>query len=484
VSDAASLPQWWVIGFTGHRHLVDPEAIARLVGQTIDDLRRRNPWLSGVASAAAGSDTIFGEEMRRRGHPLRVVLPFATERFKQDFHDDPEGWSRVEALLEAAASVEVVPPIDPDPAVAYMDSGIQTVDAADVVIAVWDGRAGSGPGGTADAVRYARAVKRPLIVIDPVTGQSSAERLENLPSPGTAPITPATVGDPEQLVRSYFEAVNLEAADCAPRVRHLMRWYVWLHLIAASLAAAVTVFAVPFEFAVGVGIGEAGVLITAFVILTARGRRYHAWLRLRAEAEICRSFLATWQIRRRVRPVDPAVHPLPGLERLSRTLDLLQKLDRSPGPSFESAKRTYAVTRIADQKTYFEDKKKTADRQSRRRSALARVSTFGAASASVLGTILLLAGRESPGLAEWLEFFAITLPLAATACGLLLVTEESTRRSVRYGEMVESLTVLQVHLDASPTWQSLARVAAGIEETLMQEVLEWRAFVRHTEHLH
>jgi hypothetical protein len=37
---------------------------------------------------------------------------------------------------------------------------------------------------------------------------------------------------------------------------------------------------------------------------------------------------------------------------------------------------------------------------------------------------------------------------------------------------------------ACRTWNALANLATTVEDELLQELLEWQSFVRHTEHLH
>ena len=82
------------------------------------------------------------------------------------------------------------------------------------------------------------------------------------------------------------------------------------------------------------------------------------------------------------------------------------------------------------------------------------------------------------------EFFAIGLPLGTTALGILVITDESSRRVIRYKEMITALEYFEIRIKACRTWDSLACLATNVEEELLQEILEWQSFVRHTEHLH
>lgn len=482
------LPTWLVVGFTGHRHLHDAGIAHEAIVQALDGLARRHPHLAGVSSAALGGDTLFAEEMLGRKRPIRIVLPFPVERFEQDFAGNPDAWARSAAIIRAAMAVEVVPPTrgeDDAATAAYMEAGVRTVDECHVLIAVWDGQPVQGPGGTADVVAYARAIGRPMVVIDPASGGIAEERLDRLPARADAAASGGAGPDqPRALVEAYYDAMNRQAERDAPVARGLMRSCVWLHLAASSLAAGALIFGAEGEAALAVGISETILLALAFTLLWVRGRRHRAWRRLRAEAEACRSALATWEIRRHEAPGRALRVPLPGLEGLSATLDLLRQLDRAPGPSLEQAREAYATDRVRDQIEYFRRKYKVAHRQMRRRKMLMTSFTALGITAAVASVPFVLFGPVAPLLVHWREIFAILSPLAASALGILLITDESARRDDRYAEMIATLEDLLLRVRAAPTWESLNRATMVVEEELSQELLEWRAFVRHTEHMH
>jgi hypothetical protein len=159
-------------------------------------------------------------------------------------------------------------------------------------------------------------------------------------------------------------------------------------------------------------------------------------------------------------------------------------MDRSPAVSLAEARQAYEDTRVSAQIRYFEQKLGEAHVQEVRRRGLTKLCTTGALIASLLLAAAAFTGTVPERAARWLEFVAIVLPLLATACGVLLITDDSSRRTVRYAEMARTLRVLLPRLHASRTWESLARVSASIESELLQEVIEWRAFARHTEHVH
>lgn len=156
----------WIIGLTGHRRLNNPDAVGALVRQQIEALRSEvRGEIFGCSSVAIGADTLFAEICQSLRIPWIALLPFSPAEFKEDFSESQ--WSAVLALLRDAIEVEVSGSAE-DRNAAYLQCGRRTVDRSDAIIAVWDGKAARGVGGTADVVSYAREKKKPLIVIDPI----------------------------------------------------------------------------------------------------------------------------------------------------------------------------------------------------------------------------------------------------------------------------------------------------------------------------
>lgn len=197
------LSRWLKIGFSGHRHLGEhANAAANAVREAIDKLASRWQRIAGVCSAACGGDTLFAEEMLRRNAPLSIVLPFPCERFKKDFETEPpDAWSRSEEIIRRAVELDVVHQLDTDVVMvvesglqaeqqhglgmkrdvkAYWEATLRTVDRSDVLLAIWNGEPGKGAGGTADAVKYAKQIRLPLIIFNPETGAFVEERLVDL----------------------------------------------------------------------------------------------------------------------------------------------------------------------------------------------------------------------------------------------------------------------------------------------------------------
>jgi len=150
-----------VVGATGHQD-IPTAALAAIRGGIEKALGRVAKPLEGVSSLAEGADQLFAELVLREGGRLRAVIP--SPRYEETFTAD--GLHRYRALLEAAADVETLDYPAPSEE-AYLAAGKRVVDLSDRLIAVWDGQAARGLGGTADIVTYAHQTRKAVEVIWP-----------------------------------------------------------------------------------------------------------------------------------------------------------------------------------------------------------------------------------------------------------------------------------------------------------------------------
>ena len=500
---AAPAPRFLTVAFTGHRTLADPRVVADALRVAVDRLVGIGGSLVGVSSAASGSDTLFAEELARRGCPFSLILPFPCERFERDFAPHPGAWDRARKLMTQAMAVEVIRPLvadasatcvpptpppsarDQDPeTAAYMDAGYLTIDRADVVLAVWDGRPGKGFGGTADAVAYARALERPLIVIDPATGRTLDERMQPLidaraasPSNATSADASRAFADPRAEVDRRQKSADAIASEQGPRARSLATISLQLFLIASALGFFKLIFATHGPIGWMFTTASVGALVAGTVLMHKFGKSHGRWLERRVEAEICRSFLATWDIRRHATLSHQPRPPVPGMRKLFDELRMLREMDRSPQVGMDEAKSLYNTARVNDQIDHFAGRLHRA----RRRLFLMKIGmTTCTIAALILETATLFASDGVGERKHWMEFFGVTLPLVSTSLGVLIITLEAARRAARYTEMLDELRALQRRLLASYTWDALARVVTDIEAELIEELVEWRSFIRFT----
>jgi hypothetical protein len=146
------------IAVSGHRGLPGPTL--RLIDQAIRAaLAERAPDVAGLSCLADGADQIFARAVT----DLKVVVPAAEYRAGLPAHSQP-GYD--DALFAQAAAVRRLPFTEstPDP---HMAAGKLTVDKADELYALWDGKPARAYGGTADIAAYARERSTPVRVIWP-----------------------------------------------------------------------------------------------------------------------------------------------------------------------------------------------------------------------------------------------------------------------------------------------------------------------------
>ncbi|MGQ0764010.1 MAG: TRAFs-binding domain-containing protein [Acidobacteriota bacterium] len=175
-----------IVVFAGH--LIDqaeraaPRFPAQLEPAVRDAIQRQVKKIApgfGYASGACGSDILFLEAMLERGGEANVVLPFAKEQFIQDSVAFAGGdWlKRFESVLERATTVTTASSerIE-EGSMSFEYANLLLYGLADirarqletnlVPLAVWDQKAGDGPGGTASAVAHWRNLGQDVQVID------------------------------------------------------------------------------------------------------------------------------------------------------------------------------------------------------------------------------------------------------------------------------------------------------------------------------
>lgn len=152
------------VGVTGHQRLRDSTAWPWVEARLRDCLDACLPPLVGVSALAVGTDQLFAEQVLARGGELEFVLPFPNYR---DVFESAEAQASFDRLAARASCVRRVPPA-PTHEHAYLLAGKLVVDTCELVLAVFDGRADTGIGGTGDVVAYAAARRVPIVVIDPL----------------------------------------------------------------------------------------------------------------------------------------------------------------------------------------------------------------------------------------------------------------------------------------------------------------------------
>lgn len=489
MSPSSELPLYHVVGFSGHRRLGDPVGVAESVTRALEELRREAPgeWIA-QSSAAAGSDQLFVRAALDLGLGWEALLPLPLVDFERDFA--PEEWREVQALLGRAEHVQVV--AEPGSREeAYLSGGFEIVNSCDVLLVVWDGQTARGKGGTADVVAYARAMRRPLLIINPESKVVRREHFELLRlhdanlrdlNALAAPAGGAAGATTRDRVAAFQQKVDHAATHSAPHFRRLIALTVWLHVAATALATASLAFAWHWG---GLPWGKLLLLLGALgVALIVRFQRtQHTWTRCRLAAEITRSALAIWGLPRATRLF--ADFDWPGLEPLRRSLDVLhRRAAREAPPDFDTFKQDYLRDRIDDQLAYFARQEARAEPQLDRLRLGFTVSTVAAivftGAYAVHGALGLdwVTGRAQQML---FAFLPIVLPVVAAAFISLISINDLHRRVARYREMAIRLETVRREIAHSQTWAGLERAIAKAERALIHEVLEWHSITSFTE---
>jgi len=471
------LPHWTSVGFTGHRKLKNPQVVTDALRSVLDELTATHGPLSAISSAASGADTLFVEEVARRRIPYFLALPFRRDRFQRDF--TAEEWSRVASYFDGALAVEEAE--DDDSATdGYMECGVRTVDHADVMIAVWDGEPASGLGGTGDIVDYARGLEKPLIWIDAATGAVRRERMESAPR-HDAPRELDESTPPRALVEQQFNQFNAVAKHHGPAAEQLTLTIIRLHLAATALAIAGLVLAVHGTADHVLSLVKLGALAACLVLAWRHRQCHHEWINSRMAAEICRSYLALWPMRRR-----GAHFPTPSPDESSglvRSLQMLWRLDRQSEVSFDEARELYATGRVRHQLEYFDREYKADGRHAARLQAIAVTATVASLVFISLALLISLKSDKSP-LYKPVKLLAVVLPLIPPAALSVVVANDLARRAARHGDVTDRLRRAQRRLELCRTWPSLWRQAMETEDLLMREVAEWHALARYAGESH
>jgi hypothetical protein len=156
------------IGVAGHRW-VTADATAFASAQCSAILHRaRAEWrdVRALSAIAEGADAFFADAAVALGIRLEIVRPF--DDYASDF-TTREARERYERL-RAAARAETRLAYPHRSTEAYLAGMRWIVDNSDVLVAIWDGRAAPGAGGTADAVDRANRAGRPWIHVNVVNG--------------------------------------------------------------------------------------------------------------------------------------------------------------------------------------------------------------------------------------------------------------------------------------------------------------------------
>ena len=172
------------VGITGHRASILPAGSATLIRPHLEEVFRelraaahrlhdeeteifslQEPLLRLHTPLASGADQLAAESARASNFIIRALLPFAPDEYRKDFAQGAER-DEYDRQLSLADSMFSLPGYRDEQDEAYVNVGKAVIAAADVLIAIWDGREGNGRGGTAHVVDLALGGSVPVIHIE------------------------------------------------------------------------------------------------------------------------------------------------------------------------------------------------------------------------------------------------------------------------------------------------------------------------------
>ncbi len=183
------------VGITGHRAKALGEGLTEIVRDRLDlifaNLRRgaqslharekglfddAEPILRLHTPLATGSDQLAAQTARANGFQMRALLPFEVSEYSRDFLGSE--LTEFHEYLADADDVMILPG-DRSAHDAYVLVGKAVIAASDLIIAIWDGEPGNGPGGTAHVVDLALREGVPVVHlhIDRAKSDASSIRL-------------------------------------------------------------------------------------------------------------------------------------------------------------------------------------------------------------------------------------------------------------------------------------------------------------------
>ena len=163
---------------------------------------------------ATGADQIAAICARSSGYFVRALLPFEPAEYRKDFALGDE-LDSFEQALAAADEIVALPGDRSDLEGAYVLVGESLVETADIMIAIWDGEQGRGPGGTAYVVELALQSCVPVIHVD-IDHNSDKVRVRALTNGDLTTSFGTSLRDPnlyEKVLRGAFNLGRAPSSD-------------------------------------------------------------------------------------------------------------------------------------------------------------------------------------------------------------------------------------------------------------------------------
>lgn len=456
------LPQFQVVGWCGEITSTEAQFVAPALATVFSELRVDG----NERIALSAPDTAAGATFARAALGQGVAWHALVSRPLAEWRDavGEETWREVEVLIARAESVRIIVvgrrAIETEREIEY---GV--VEESDIVCAM----AAAEPSA---AVSYARELGRPLVLINPMTGEVRRENFEHLNAndpllgelnaTADAPLqAPDTQESEQALVWRFHAKINRVADTLTRRVRAVTTALVFIAAAGLIVTTAVAFSKIP----AATGALVVAMAIAATLTLWWVHRQLHArWLRCRLAGEIVRSALATWGLPQ-LAALDDAFE-FETVRALLRSLQLLHhRSTETRVPEFLAFRGSYCTQRIEDQLAYY----RRQIEQARPRWFALHVGfwiALAAATVALLGALFGAFGSNA-------LFLASVASIAGLGCAVSIKLHDLHRRVARYRDMVAGLESAARQLALCTSWPTLERVVQRTERALRQEVMDW-----------
>lgn len=152
-----------ILGVTGHQNLGEADELA-WVTTALREAIFGHAIEFGLTSLAAGTDQLFAEQCLAAKVAYHAIIP--CEGYDACFADEASR-TNFRILFGQAQRIYVLPFPSPTET-AFFAAGKWIAANCDLLVAVWNGLAARGLGGTGDVVNYATSLARPVLHINPV----------------------------------------------------------------------------------------------------------------------------------------------------------------------------------------------------------------------------------------------------------------------------------------------------------------------------
>lgn len=465
---------WRLIAIAVDPEPVSGESVRRLLGLALDRAQEGKDLLAAIVAFDSVAALRIVVELQRRSVPCFVRLSRPFSELEQGL--TPDEAVQLRRALDEALRVDFAPSVT-DLSEARLDPVLDPVEEADALIAICADR-NRQPTTVSMALRYARELGMPTRQID-----LAADKVSDWEPPpkvglfdpdkaGALPASPGTIA-PRDVVEKAHRRLDAEANRLAPATRLIVLQLILIHLFASAVTAVVSAF----EMARAVQYASILLKLAALLIALLIGRHQFRVLRKRSDArvgaELCRSWLGLWPVRR-LREAEPGFVPH-GQTELSRSLRMLWYQAKGDACDLEQARQRYLEDRLAGQRTYYSSASSFAGWWNPRLAAAATVSTILAVVSTLAWIGLAWPAGEEGVAVRWLKMLSALLPLLSAAILTWIVARELPRRAVRYAAMDRELERLERRIRVAPTWPALCRAVSHTESLLLQELSEWHA---------